>query len=65
MAEIYQTLLNEIDADGYRVMQQRIRLPNTVEGDVGQGDVFLQDGSVPTPLRETMPQHQRIITQAQ
>jgi hypothetical protein len=40
-------------------------MSNEVERHVGQGDVFLEDGSVATPLRQSVPQHQSIVAQPQ
>ena len=48
-----------------REVEQRDRLADEVEGDVGERDVLLEDGRVPAPLGEAVPQHQPVVGEAQ
>ena len=43
--------------------EQRAGLAHQVEGDVGQRDVFLQDGAVAAPFGVALTQYQGIICQ--
>ena len=46
-------------------LEQQRRLTNEVEGDVREGDVFLEEWPVPAPLREAMTEHKPIISESQ
>ena len=41
------------------------RLPDEVERDVGEGDVFLEHRAVAAPFRQAMPQHQAVVAQSE
>jgi len=43
---------------------EHARPADEIQGDVGQRQIFFQEGSITAPLGQAMPQHQRVIPQA-
>ena len=58
-------LVASIPADGDGVAIERTRLSDQVERDVGERNVLLQRRRATRPLGEAMPQHQRVVGEAQ
>jgi hypothetical protein len=46
-----------------REPEDRRRLPDEVERDVGRRDVLLEDRSVPRPLRHPVPEHETVVAE--
>ncbi len=45
--------------------QQHPGLAEQVQGDVGEGDLLLQDGGVPGPLPQAVGEHQGVVAQGE
>ena len=48
-----------------RITQQQASLPDEIERQVGESEVFLERRGMPYPLAQALPQHQAGVTQAQ
>src|SRR5688500_1539670 len=46
-----------------RQLKGAVRLPQEIERDVGQRDVFLEDGPVTAPLRKTVTENQPVVAE--
>lgn len=45
--------------------EQHPRLPQQVQGDVGEGHLLLQDGGVARPLPQPVREHQRVVAECE
>ena len=48
-----------------KLLVPQLRVPQLVEGDVGDRDVLLEDGGVAAPLARAMAEHQPVVAESE